>query len=322
MSVIEATCMKIESDMNDNEDIHYSCKELHTRVNNKRVRKLSLYGLSILLVIGTLLGSSITIYSFSTPHYKRELYERKDELMENGCIELVSLREEYIKHFAYSDGTFGVTIYPFPIHSKNASGEWEDLYNWTDSTSLEQFADYENVQSGQSLESIGFCDAVLDYNYPNKNYCNEELLPVEDENVMLCYFKLPTLPGGMHIEHAQLVYWYTTEPTDNPGMIKMSLYSIDNEWNPADITAESINDISLGKMYGDGYVVVSESSLYGVYGTCRFIITDIVNEWYSGKPNYGVGVKRDEDYCSSDVVTYFNSKGKFPGVYIYYKYVN
>ena len=319
-SVIEATCMKIQSDMDDKEDNQYSCEALHKRMNNKMLHKLSLYGLVVLLVTGAIFGSSITIYSFSTPEYKRELYEKRDELIENGSIELISLREEYIKHFAFSDGSFGVTIYPFPVHYKNANGNWEDLFDWSDSSIVEQLADYENVQNGQTLESLGFCDTVIDYNNPNKNNVNEELLPVEGDNIMLNYFKLPTLPDGMHIEHAQLIYWYTTEPTEDPGMIKMRLYSIDDEWNPADITADSFDVASLGKMYSDGYVVVSEASLYGVYGTCRFIITDLVNDWYSGKPNYGVGIKRDEELCSSEVVTYFNSKGKMPGVYIFYKY--
>lgn len=78
-SVVEATWMEIQSDMDDGGEKTYSCETLHKRMNNKTVRKTVFNSLLVLLVIGALLGSSITIYSFSIPEYKRELYERRDE---------------------------------------------------------------------------------------------------------------------------------------------------------------------------------------------------------------------------------------------------
>ena len=43
--------------------------------------------------------------------------------------ELTSLREENIKHFRLSDGTYEVVVYNEPIHRKDENGVWQDIDN-------------------------------------------------------------------------------------------------------------------------------------------------------------------------------------------------
>ncbi|MCR5457535.1 MAG: DNRLRE domain-containing protein [Clostridiales bacterium] len=320
-SVVEATWMEIQSDMDDGGEKTYSCETLHRRMNNKTLRKIVLNSLLVLLVIGALLGSSITIYGFSIPEYKRELYERRDELAENGCIEIVSLREEYVKQYAFSDGSFEAVIYPFPIHAMNEQGKWEDLYDWTVPSSVGQQAVFVDVTDGQSLNDYGFCDTMVDFSNPSRQYCNEERLPFEKDNVLLCYFNLPTLPEDAQIDYAQLIYWYTTAPTEGPGQIVLRLYSIDEEWLPDSANGDSFDVNNLGKIYDDGFIILSENDLINnPGGTCQFMITELVNEWYDGKSNYGFGIQRYEKRCSTEEVAYFICEGYyFPNVIIIYR---
>jgi len=41
--------------------------------------------------------------------------------------EVISLREEYIKHFLCEDGTSMAAIYAEPVHFKNQAGNWQEI---------------------------------------------------------------------------------------------------------------------------------------------------------------------------------------------------
>lgn len=47
----------------------------------------------------------------------------------NPVREIVSLREENIKHFRLPDGTYEMIVYDYPVHRKNDVGEWKDIDN-------------------------------------------------------------------------------------------------------------------------------------------------------------------------------------------------
>ncbi len=51
-----------------------------------------------------------------------------DDIIEN-VVEIESLREENVKHFRLSDGTYEVVIYGQPVHRKDQNGVWKDIDN-------------------------------------------------------------------------------------------------------------------------------------------------------------------------------------------------
>ncbi len=43
--------------------------------------------------------------------------------------EVVSLREENVKHFRLADGTYEAITYPMAVHRKDRNGQWQDINN-------------------------------------------------------------------------------------------------------------------------------------------------------------------------------------------------
>ena len=48
---------------------------------------------------------------------------------ESSVREVISLRNESVKHFDMGDGTYQAVTYGYPVHRKDASGEWQDIDN-------------------------------------------------------------------------------------------------------------------------------------------------------------------------------------------------
>ena len=51
-----------------------------------------------------------------------------DEIIE-GITELDALRQENVKHFKLTDGTYKMIVYGSPVHRQNSDGEWKDIDN-------------------------------------------------------------------------------------------------------------------------------------------------------------------------------------------------
>ena len=51
-----------------------------------------------------------------------------DQVIGN-VVEVTSLREENVKHFRLSDGTYEAIVYAEPVHRKDANGEWQEINN-------------------------------------------------------------------------------------------------------------------------------------------------------------------------------------------------
>ncbi len=55
--------------------------------------------------------------------------EYSSDDMTGGITELVSLREENVKHFKMTDGTYRAVTYANEVHRKDAAGVWQEIDN-------------------------------------------------------------------------------------------------------------------------------------------------------------------------------------------------
>lgn len=62
---------------------------------------------------------------FKEPKDPAELQQELDDLTH----EITSLREENVKHFQLSDGSYQAVVYGEPVHRLNSNGEWEEIDN-------------------------------------------------------------------------------------------------------------------------------------------------------------------------------------------------
>lgn len=107
---------------------------MKTRVKKKRVRFISLL-LSIVMIVCTL---PISAASDKTSASGEWLSENALELTQStgtldtedsSVTEIVSRREENVKHFRLTDGSVQAIVYGRAVHRKDASGNWQDIDN-------------------------------------------------------------------------------------------------------------------------------------------------------------------------------------------------
>ena len=100
----------------------------------------------------------VSIHAFVAPVFAEDLVEppMNESLMEkektepNIISEVLEKRDEYIKHFYMSDGTFLATKYTLPVHFKTENGDW---------------VEYDNTLEQQGDEDTGVYTTVLS-NHP------------------------------------------------------------------------------------------------------------------------------------------------------------
>lgn len=109
----------------------------HTAQN--RVRFLALLLSAVLLLSGcpvwvfaeTTVLDTMTDVVPSSEHdtVMEELQEIIEETPAGGIAEVTSLREENVKHFRLTDGTYQAVVYPEAVHRRDADGTWQDIDN-------------------------------------------------------------------------------------------------------------------------------------------------------------------------------------------------
>lgn len=81
---------------------------------------------AIALELNTTIDTNSVINSHELIANNQE-YSDSEEIGE--VVEIVSLREENIKHFRLADGTYEAIVYTHPIHRKDKNGVWQDIDN-------------------------------------------------------------------------------------------------------------------------------------------------------------------------------------------------
>ena len=76
-----------------------------------------------------------------------------DQVIGN-VVEVTSLREENVKHFRLSDGTYEAIVYAEPVHRKDKDGVWQEIDNTIELQNYRGLAKYETQDS-----RISFADS-------------------------------------------------------------------------------------------------------------------------------------------------------------------
>ncbi len=99
----------------------------------KKHRALSFFLALILLVylipIYATAETSENGFSQEENNWSLTNVEIADDYAISSIEELVTLREEYVKHFRLENGQYQAVVYATPVHRKNSSGVWMDIDN-------------------------------------------------------------------------------------------------------------------------------------------------------------------------------------------------
>lgn len=100
----------------------------------KKNRSWIAFVLCVLLIIGcfptgivALESESTIISNLNDNSLLSETYEFETQTTE--VVEIVSLREENVKHFRLPDGSYEAVVYPQAVHRKDKNGEWQNINN-------------------------------------------------------------------------------------------------------------------------------------------------------------------------------------------------
>lgn len=93
--------------------------------------------------------------------------------------EVISLREENVKHFRLSDGTYEAVMYPTAVHRKDKNGKWQDIDNSLSSSTVNGISKYvtadkrlsfaDKLTSGDRLFSMSENGYTISMSFINGN---------------------------------------------------------------------------------------------------------------------------------------------------------
>jgi len=244
--------------------------------------------------------------------YELEIAEKKKSSDE---FEVVSLREECVKHFAQKDGTIKAIVYPFPVHFLSEDDKWEDLYDYDRSVPLtaERF---ESLRDGNNYSVNGYenYDTYISQSYPSTNFFGLSENIVGTNEITYYYCANPDIPDNATVVSSSVSYNYWFQSGITSGIIFIEVYEAVAAWDPFDITYNnSGTNNGLATTPTDlQYMIASSSITSNSPGQCSFDITELTKDWYAGKQNNGIGFKRMTGSISQ---IYFCSNSHYWPVY-------
>lgn len=138
----------------------------YERKNNMQKKFVSkkwiAFVLSLILVVGSLPINAIalelnTSIDSLTVSESLDNPEYTDDEVIGEIVEVNSLREENVKHFRLSDGSYEAVVYPYAVHRKDSNGEWQNIDNslilQSDGTVSKYITSDSRVKFNRSLES-------------------------------------------------------------------------------------------------------------------------------------------------------------------------
>lgn len=224
--------------------------------------------------------------------YELEIAEKKKSSDE---FEVVSLREECVKHFAQKDGTIKAIVYPFPVHILSEDDKWEDLYDYDRSVPLtaERF---ESLRDGNNYSVNGYenYDTYISQSYPSTNFFGSSEKIVGTNEITYYYCANPDIPDNATVVSSSVSYNYRFQSGITSGIIFIEVYEVVAAWDPFDITYNnSGTNNGLATTPTDlQYMIASSSITSNSPGLCSFDVTELTKDWYAGKQNNGIGFKR------------------------------
>ena len=114
----------------------------------------------------------------------------------------------------------------------------------------------------------------------------------------LMKFELPEIGAGFSVVSARS---YIRFASNNPSSLDniISVHNINTDWDEDGATWNNMNDKYDSRI--EAYFLPSESNFFNM----NFDVTDLVKEWYSGKPNNGVMLKLSDENTMNDLFSIF-----------------
>ena len=92
----------------------------------KKLKNISIKSLSVFLSVALILLSfPLSVFALDVENQLNE----NDGQMSDGVYEVVERREESVKHFRLSDGSYIAVQYDTAVHTLDENGEWQDIDN-------------------------------------------------------------------------------------------------------------------------------------------------------------------------------------------------
>ena len=217
--------------------------------------------------------------------------------------ELIEYRTPNSKHYLKKDGTIEVEIYDENIHYLTNNG-YQDIDN---TSKINTRAIVTGSESNTSV-----IDTYIYQGDTNVTTYNQDILKVGVEKVnnsnivyrSLLKFELPTIPAGYKITDAKmLLYAYPDQSAPlNPQTPLASVHALTQDWSEQTAKWDNMNDKYDSRV--EDYLYCSRTDINPsdwTFSIDPFNITKLVQEWYSGRPNYGVMIKQYQENYSEDV---------------------
>ena len=259
-----------------------------------------------------------------SPTYVKEIAE-KSQLFDE--FEVISLREENVKHYALSDGTLKAVVYPYSVHEKCEDGTWIEKDNvqyllnrrGEDNDSI---SESNGNRSYYQISDNVIGDTYVNSSSPSTNYSNSLQLYV-GSSTKRAYISLPTpsLPSNATINGSELDIMYYFYPSITSGYVTVGVYEVTSPWSVSTLNWNAVqyggsgaigsNAIVTRNLHASNYI--SQSSP----GQDTLDITSAVQDWYAGVSNYGIALEYTGG-ASTSAVIYSLESGYYPLYTIYY----
>ena len=310
--------------MDVNDELKPSMKEsvtmrlIHRRLTQRKLKKYLVEIISALFIVLLLSGTIVVTQSVKIPEYLKEIGYKKDEIQKHGSVEILSLREENVKHFAFANGEMMAYVFPFPIHKKTEMGTWEDLYELQMLDNVGDFGD--NIKSSDKL----FYDSYFNKNDFFATHSEDKKIVVDENNTIYCYFKFPTFPEKANIVYASYHNWIWKDTCEKTGMITLGIFNAKKEVDLYQIANDTVID-----EYIDCNNYVKENITYGPSSLWSrlqptgytFDITSLVDKWIKEDNNYGFFIKCIDTHGNNEPLNFYSSESRllYPQIIIKYR---
>ena len=141
-----------------------------------------------------------------------------------------------------------------------------------------------------------YYDSYIDANDREGDFGYDPIMWVSNTRTAYIKLDLPDLPSGMTVISAFLnvPYYYNI----STGKLYARAYNVLSDWNEDSLKYN--NAPALGSRISSTTLSASTSITQSSPGNARFTMTTAVNEWYSGMPNYGIAIKREESSTATN----------------------
>lgn len=275
-----------------------------------------------LLTLMSICSAAMPVFAqeiaFSDDDYINEIVETEEAYI---LSEDLTKREENVKHFRMSDGSFVAAQYDSPIHYVNSEGEWVEYDNslseieaTEEQTAL--FGETELYTTGNETKNVVFApksnsNTLVSYeakDYPislNYQSAKKSYIKVDDEELNLkgndAYLTLPDISQEVIYEDVfnDVDLQYIVTPSELKENIILKSNEAENEftvnYNIGELTAEIVDSQTINLKNNDDAIIytISAPYMYDSNGVISENVTLNVDKNKNGKLRVNISADRE-----------------------------